>query len=176
MKFLQLFLLVLALFTLSQCKKDNAAPQLPPETTTGANKVGCRVNGQVLVPRSKGRTEGLQFGFINRANGRIPMFFLAFVDAEVSPFRSVMLEVDSLVLREGQTYPFRTPGGRHQASHFDGKQDYIKRDQDQGELTITRLDSVQRILSGRFHFVGTDRNSGQQVQVTEGRFDLRYSQ
>jgi hypothetical protein len=176
MKSSHLILFVLALFSLSQCKKDDEAPQLPPETTTGANQAGCRINGQVLIPRSKGRTEGLTFAFINRGNGRTPSFFLAFVDAQASPFRSVVLEMDSLVLREGQTYPFRTPGGRRQASHFDGKQDYIKRDQDQGELTITRLDSTQRILSGRFHFVGTDKNSGQQVQVTDGRFDLRYSQ
>ncbi len=45
-------LLLAALLSLSQCKKNDLTPeeQLPPETQTGANTFGCLVNGQVWQP------------------------------------------------------------------------------------------------------------------------------
>jgi len=30
------------------------------------------------------------------------------------------------------------------------------------------------IISGRFDFVGTDKTTGRQVHVTDGRFDVRF--
>ena len=45
-------LLLAALLGLSQCKKTEADPvdQLPPATQTGANTLGCLVNGQAWTP------------------------------------------------------------------------------------------------------------------------------
>ncbi len=174
MKLLQSFLLVLALFTLSQCKKHNEAPQLPPETTVGANKAGCKIDGRVLVPRSRWTTEGLGFRLDNRGRGKISSFGFSILDAQVRPSPFLLVEMDSVILKEGQTYLFKTTKGNPQATCFDGNYQYIKRNQDNGELIITRLDSAKNIISGRFNFVGTDKNTGQQIQVTEGRFDLSY--
>lgn len=44
--------LCLLLTQCSQCKKDDPAPeeQLPPATQTGANTLGCLVNGQPYTP------------------------------------------------------------------------------------------------------------------------------
>jgi len=51
-------LLVLTLtLTLSSCTKNNpfrGNDQLPPETQTGANTVGCLINGKVFIPHAEG--------------------------------------------------------------------------------------------------------------------------
>lgn len=174
MKFLHLSLLALALSTLTQCKKDNEAPQLPPETTSGANKAGCRIDGQILAPRSRWPEQGLTFRLNNQGRGKISSFGFSILDAQIRPSPFLLVEMDSVVLREGQTYPFKTMKGNPQATYYDKDYEYIKRDQDNGELTITYLDSAKHIISGRFNFVGTDKHTGKQVQVTEGRFDLSY--
>ena len=53
-----LFLLLITTFTLSCCNKDDnpfsGKEQLPAETQTGANTVGCLVNGQVYLPSQSG--------------------------------------------------------------------------------------------------------------------------
>ena len=61
MKKLVFTLLLAASFILYACKKEKLEPTppfqpidytvLPPETQTGANTFGCKVNGEVWVPR-----------------------------------------------------------------------------------------------------------------------------
>ena len=50
-----LLLIVIGL-TLSCCNNDddNGGDTLPPETQTGANTVGCLVNGEVFLPKAEG--------------------------------------------------------------------------------------------------------------------------
>ena len=51
---------------------------------------------------------------------------------------------------------------------------YDATDNNSGELKINKFDSVNRIISGTFFFTGTDNSNGQTVNITEGRFDIRY--
>lgn len=51
---------------------------------------------------------------------------------------------------------------------------YEAQEQATGELTITRFDLKARIVSGRFHFIGIDSETGRQVHVTDGRFDVGF--
>ncbi|NCU05171.1 MAG: hypothetical protein GXC73_14420, partial [Chitinophagaceae bacterium] len=41
------------LLTASSCKKQNAGPQLPPETQTGANTLGFKIDGKVYTASGK---------------------------------------------------------------------------------------------------------------------------
>jgi len=43
----------------------------------------------------------------------------------------------------------------------------------QGELRITKLDQVKRIIAGTFSF-DAENKDGQKVEVREGRFDSTY--
>ncbi|MCC6289338.1 MAG: hypothetical protein IT249_15775 [Chitinophagaceae bacterium] len=65
------FLLFCFLFSLlllsSRCKKDRF--ELPPETTTGANTFGCKVNGKVFVPRDGNGRPGLYCQYVNLGTG-----------------------------------------------------------------------------------------------------------
>ena len=69
----QSFLLLACLFSLllsaPHCKKDRF--ELPPETTTGANTFGCKVNGKVFVPRDGNGRPGLfcQYAYLGEGEG-----------------------------------------------------------------------------------------------------------
>lgn len=45
---------------------------------------------------------------------------------------------------------------------------------DSGQLTITKNDPIQGILSGRFWFDAADKETGEKVEIREGRFDIVY--
>ncbi|WP_035557488.1 DUF6252 family protein [Hymenobacter sp. IS2118] len=168
-------LALLALLTLSQCKKKDEAPDLPAETTTGAMTLGCRVDGRVFVPRDGRGKPGLFVQYVYLGAGKGGGYFLNIpaTDWKPNPPGGINITTDSLLVEEGKTYAFKNTKGSPQASYSFGTQ-YIKLDQDPGELTITRFDPSQGIVSGRFHFVGTDPATGKQVRVTDGRFDVRF--
>ncbi|MBN8788474.1 MAG: hypothetical protein J0I84_15400 [Terrimonas sp.] len=172
----QSFLLFACLFSLllsaSRCKKDRF--ELPPETTTGANTFGCKVNGKVFVPRSGNGRPGLfcQYVYLGEGEGGGWFLNIPAVDWKASPNEIVSIATDSLLIEEGVTYEFKNQKGYPQAFYFKSEK-YLKRDTASGKLHITKQDRNNRILSGTFEFVGTN-NTGESVNVTEGRFDILY--
>ncbi|QIL78438.1 DUF6252 family protein [Hymenobacter sp. HDW8] len=165
--------LLLAL-PLSQCRQQEAEP-LPPETRTGAQTFGCKIDGRVFVPRNGRGKPGLVVEYVNLGEGKGGGYYLNLpaTDWRSTPLEGVNITTDSLLVEEGQTYQFQNSKGSAHASYYGGVE-YQKRDQDVGELIITRLDPQQGILSGRFHFVATHPTTGRQVHVTDGRFDVRF--
>lgn len=167
-------LFVLAL-CLTQCKKKDPSPQLPPETTTEAMTFGCKIDGRVFVPRNYYTRTCLFVQYVDLGPGKSGGYFLNIpaTDWAAKPIEGVSITTDSLLVQESKTYRFQTTKGSAHAEYF-ADVEYKKRDQDPGELTITRFDPGQGILSGGFHFVGTHLPSGRQAIVTEGRFDVRF--
>jgi hypothetical protein len=168
-------LLALGLLTLSQCKKKDSSPQLPLETTTGAMTFGCKIDGRVFVPRNYYTRTGLYVQYVYLGPGKGGGYFLNIpaTDWAAETIEAVRITTDSLLVQEGKTYPFRTSKGSAHAEYH-ASVDYEKLDQDDGQLTITRFDAQQGIISGRFDFVGTDKSTGRHVRVTDGRFDVRF--
>ncbi|AIZ65409.1 hypothetical protein PK28_17200 (plasmid) [Hymenobacter sp. DG25B] len=165
------------LLLLSQCKKHEASPQLPPETTIGAMTFGCKVDGRIFLPKDGAGQLGLYVQYVNlgtEPDGDSYFLNIPAVRWRPSPSEGIHITADSLLVEEGKTYSFKNSKGSAQASYRSSPNTYQKLDQDEGELTITRFDRTQGILSGRFHFVGTNAQTGQQVQVTDGRFDVKF--
>lgn len=159
----------LILFINSRCKKSDAEPQLPPETTTGAGTFGCKVDGKVFLPRGGSGSPGLRVEYINYGNGDWRLNVAA-IDWESK--RSVSIETDSLLLEEGITYELKASKGFAKGQYVDKLIAYGIRIGDTGTLKVTRHDLNERILSGIFWFNVTSDNS--KANVTEGRFDVRY--
>jgi hypothetical protein len=169
---------VMTIFTFSQCKKNKAEePQLPPETQTGAMTFGCKVNGQIFLPKDGNGRPGLYVQYVNLGNVPDGGWHLNIPAYNYSSNKGVSIETDSLLLVEGMTYQFKTTIGTANAFYLEnipnGVNVYPKLDNDAGSLIIKRHDPIQRILSGSFSFIGTDGN-GVKINITEGRFDIRY--
>lgn len=163
------------LLCLAQCRTKDPAPQLPPETTTGAMTFGCKIDGRVFVPRNYYTRTGLYVQYVYLGPGKGGGYFLNIpaVDWAADPIEGVSITTDSLLVQEGQTYSFKNAKGSVKA-FYSSDVEYHKLDPDDGQLTITRFDAQQGIVSGRFNFVGTNKSTGRQVRVTDGRFDVRF--
>ena len=70
------------------------------------------------------------------------------------------------------SYNFKKAKGNIQSFYYKGIE-YDKLDTDSGELKITKFDQANHVLSGTFFFTGTN-SSGTKVNITDGRFDIKY--
>lgn len=177
--FLRLFIVaIIIILTTCQCKKKTQEPELPPETTTGAMTFGCKINGKVFVPRDGRGKPGLYVQYVNYniGPGAIGGWYLNIPATNwvPNPPEGINISTDSLLVVEGATYPFKYhKKGFPEAFYQNGPQ-YDAMDNNSGELKIKKFDSVNRIISGTFFFTGTDNSNGQTVNITDGRFDIRY--
>jgi len=176
-----LFLLII-LFTLSCCDKDNnpfsVNDQLPAETQTGANTVGCLVNGQVFLPKQEGINPDVNC-FYQLVDGEY-FFTMNFADLRGTGRKDVSVQTFRINLQANQTYVLNknyildgdyTGGGGSYSTSLSNEfnTNTIKT----GELKITKLDSANAIISGTFWFDAIN-SAGEVVEIRNGRFDWNY--
>lgn len=175
-----LILLIAIGLTLCCCSNDdnNSGDKLPPATQTGANTVGCLVNGEVFLPKSEGINPAVVVNY---------EFFegdfylnLRFTDQRNGGNEGVRLRTQRIDLEVNHTYQldkntvndgdFTGGGGEYQTSVFN---EYLTTSSIIGELTITRLDLSNSIISGKFWFDAVNED-GEIVEIRDGRFDYQY--
>ncbi len=171
--------LILFLFTILYCcsKEDNLG-DLPPETQVGANTVGCLVNGKVLIPHDEGINPSVNC-FYQFVDGEF-FFTMSFADLRGTTNEGVTVQTARINLQEGQTYilskniiddgDYSGGGGVYELS---ASNRYFTNMLNKGELTITRVDLSNSIISGTFWFDAIN-DEGQIVEIREGRFDWDY--
>lgn len=180
MKFIKISLpalLIVTIFTFSQCKKNkDEEPQLPPETTTGAMTFGCKVNGKVFVPKDARGKPGLFVQYVNLGAGAGGGWYLNIPATNWQPStpEGVNINTDSLRLVEGNTYLLKYRKKGFAGAFYQIGLVYEINESILGELKITKSDTINRILSGQFFFTGIDFSTGKNVNITDGRFDVRY--
>jgi len=187
MKKIILFFCILPLLSTTSCNNDdnnnsqNPASQLPEATQVGANTAGCLVNGEVLLP------QGVVIGanlvcFYQLINGEY-FFSLGYGDNTNDPLKGINVFTSIIQLEEGETYILQNPddntisggGGEYSLfSSFSNPIEYNTNSTYSGELTITRLDTSNSIISGTFWFDAVNTND-EVIEVREGRFDMQYS-
>ena len=173
-KHLILLLFFSSLLLNSKCKKENE-PQLPPETTTGAMTFGCKIDGKVFVPKGSyaGPDISAQYLFLGTGPGGGWFLNIGAANRIDNPKKNISIETDSLLILEGNAYSLKSAKGFAYGRHLSDIISYQMNSGDTGELFITKHDQTQRILSGRFSFTAS-RSNGEKVNITEGRFDIRY--
>lgn len=176
MRILKLTLIVLGFLLLnsSSCRKDEEET-LPPETQTGANTFGCLVNGNVWrnngvapFPGSNLNTNvGINYftlGILNTNNKDInqTMSFTVFASIKLGKYNLNSEQLHAKFANEMTNCFYQT--------------DSIET----GILEITNFDTLHYIISGRFNFKAVKLSSSTGscdsiVNITEGRFDIKYA-
>jgi hypothetical protein len=160
----------------SQCRKNNADPTLPPETTNGAGTFGCKINGRNFVPRSGNGEPGLHVRYFREISGQNEYWSLAITAGQYKfrPTETIQIGTDSLLLEAGTNYQFNRGLGNPFVLYLYGLERYQYKPEKAGDLFITKHDRDARILSGRFWFNIYSLADSSILRVTEGRFDVRY--
>ena len=172
---------IFAFILLVGCKKD--VESLPDPTQTGANTFGAKVDGAFWVPQRftsvgsstilEARMTGTGTLIINARN-----------------FSSSPTETEFEILIRNMTgpgtYPLdqltaKQPGesasyGYYIQRKFMPEHEWITNAAHTGSVTITKYDPANRIVSGTFAFnAATTDGSANPISVTEGRFDITFS-
>jgi hypothetical protein len=163
------------------CDKDdkptNPIDQLPPATQTGAQTIGCLVNG---VPFTD---SGVMNNFYQFINGE---YFLV-INWKMNTsdgFRDGQIALRKVTIQEGETYSLNisdfieddfTGGNGTFATSINGVRQYETNENYTGKIHFTRFDTQNFIISGTFEFEAQDIFSEETVSITNGRFDLNFT-
>ncbi|WP_452224054.1 hypothetical protein [Lacinutrix chionoecetis] len=159
---------------------DDAGPtdpidQLPPATQTGEQTFGCLINGEPFVPPNFG--------------GNAPNAFYQFVDDAYtlgisagtgggSELKSINIGCLDMPLIEETTYTLlEFASGNYFGEFFRGGGVgliFSTTESNPGTLNITNFDNENFIISGTFEFSVID-DDGNEINITDGRFDLNYT-
>lgn len=168
------------LFTaLYGCKKDDDG--LPKATQSGKEVMGAKVDGEVWTNKAR-------FCFacplsLEATFGNNYLSITGRQDVENNKEITIQLVINNP--RSGSTIELLNGYGNPLPSSYARLSNYTNDTQflefytsatKTGRVTITRFDADAKIASGTFEFTGEHTNgSGAVVNVTSGRFDVKYS-
>ena len=165
----RILLLLLTTFTLSCCNNEDDKPQnpidqLPPATQTGANTFGCLINGEPFVVSNTSNQTAIYQGGVLQIGGGIDN---SIMDKRISINISAPINLNTpydLTLFPNNLAIFVNNG---EGCYYD--YDHTT----SGTLTITKFDQTNFIIYGTFNF-STQTNECENINITNGRFDLQY--
>lgn len=173
--FLVLFVLIL-LF--AACTKT--VEQLPEPTQTGANTFGAKVNGENWGPLKAGvlpasnlleaRYSGNNSIVINARN-----FSRAPIETEMEIYiQNVTAPGVFLLNQDTERYPYQSANyALYEKRNITIEDEWKTSSTATGQVTVTRIDTINHIVAGTFSFNTQPRYGGTPVTVTDGRFDIR---
>jgi hypothetical protein len=160
-----------------QCKEDDDSyakelAKLPPYTKKGYNTFGCLINGKAFPQSSEGYHQKQVYYYNGELHINYSTMFNSFDANEAITVRTNKIHKEGAftiepILGEDQ-FTVITGGddGFYSTILF---QSPIER---RAAITITRLDSINHIISGTFSFKARSIQSDKEVSVEHGRFDI----
>jgi hypothetical protein len=173
-----LTILVLIITSSSNCKKNRLfGDKLPSATQEGKNTCGFLVNGKVWLPRGDNGYPNLSCDYDETFMGGA--FNINGYRYENGANNSISFVVASDSIQTAGLYKLNTRSERTRFAEYTNlvtrcHYQWIDTIPNQNAyLNITKLDKVNRIVSGTFEFAlatsGCDT-----VRITQGRFDMKY--
>ncbi|MBP6302035.1 MAG: hypothetical protein KBB37_03765 [Bacteroidia bacterium] len=160
-----------------QCKEDEPdkteeLAKLPPATTKGRNTFGCLINGKAFPQSSEGYHEKMVYYYDGELFVSYSTMFNSFDANEIITIRTNKIHSEGIfqiepIAGEDQ-FSVNTGGNLYSCRYFPSHEDR------NALITITRLDSINHIISGKFSFKAKTRQGDKEVSVEHGRFDFFY--
>lgn len=180
-----LTLLFSSLFLLLACNKDddptptpvNPADQLPPATQTGEVMLACTVNGVPYITKGYDQVTSY-YQWVNGGYG----FIIAGRKETDLMWQITIGNSGNAPIEQGKTYPLNSnnPGHYGGGKVIGGPDNHLNSSVTNttytGELTITKFDLQNEIVSGTFWFDIENPWTGKKIEVRNGRFDTHFSQ
>jgi hypothetical protein len=177
----KLLLFFLTTFALMSCDKDDDAPQTLPEATqTGRGIFACYVNGKPYIDIRQPNTINFN-AYYQLVNGEY--FFNVTSSKEVSGLefiQTIKIATYEREVNSGETYQLLTGIEGNAWAGCAVKLNSITSEFSEtnseysGEMTITKLDIENQIVSGTFWFDVENPFTGETIEIREGRFDTNF--
>jgi hypothetical protein len=168
MRLWYLYILLLSTTLTTSCNKD----KLTKETQEGKNTLSCKVNGKVFIAEHDRPSSGpaMFANLVLDQNGINATVYG--INTVTYPNREINIIIEDF--KGVGTYVTSGSDSYCEYSEFPQAQ-YSTMISGSGTIHITKDDRSAKILSGTFEFVaGNKNNSGTQVEITLGRFDISY--
>lgn len=178
-----IFFIVLTL-TLSCCNKNDdnqqiePIDQLPPATQNGEQTIGCLVNGQAFVDNASFNN------FYQFVDGEYYLVINWDMDTSEG-YKDGQLAISKIEIQEGQTYildkssnidgDYTGAGATFVSTLLEIYGQYETNANYTGQIHFTRFDTQNFIISGTFNFEAQEIQNGETISITDGRFDLNFT-
>ncbi|HEX4877223.1 MAG TPA: hypothetical protein VFV31_11175 [Chitinophagaceae bacterium] len=162
----------------ASCKKE--VTELPPETQTGANTFAAKVNGEIWVPQGFGPFPANNLLEVRKLG---PNMYIHARNFSRSPketeFEFFLMDVTGpgvYRLNSTSSYPTQAVSyGYYVKRNLTPTNEFMTSATHTGTVTITKLDTVNFIVSGTFQFTASDIfGADPPITVSEGRFDIDF--
>jgi hypothetical protein len=154
--------------------KPPAEEQLPPITTTGAGTFGCKVNGKVWVAKSNKTGWPPTYASINR-----PAQYETNISGSFINGNTDYVIINILFKNENKTdylIGFNNDNSPKGQYYDIDKNTFWRTDSIRGGgIKLLRYDTLNQIISGTFFFDCINKETGDVLKITEGRFDMHYT-
>lgn len=159
---------LLAILFLSSCEKEEVIPKY---TESGENTFAAYVNGELWIPRGRPQIfkTSLTYNYYPEDEVlSIEAFRKKEPEGEYINVNLMGVDGEGVYSFQGKEQTITFSGVCHYSGGY-GNNEYVYRD---GTLEITKLDTVNWIIAGKFeatlHKAGCDT-----LRITEGRFDFK---
>ena len=159
------------------CKKETPLPQA---TQSGANTLGCKINGKAWIAEDNNEPFNRTFGVQGGYQGSIVAGIRNCVWIEARRNDRSLLHLYIRQVDKPGVYPLNLSTGTRPGAlvpynyglYFASPNRFMTDPGHTGQVTITRADTIRGIVSGTFEFSGYDSKNKQTITITEGRFDV----
>ena len=150
--------------------------KLPPITTEGKNTFGCLLNGKAWIPKTDGGLFNERLSVRYEHTGLSIQANLRINDDAVRQKLSVIAVFTDLGVYQIPPPPFggemftnlkNKPMGTIECTSYKCKPEDT-------EIEILYINTSQRIISGTFNYKNLTNRCGDVINITDGRFDVRY--
>jgi len=181
MKITKYLLLISTVICLAaSCNKDDSPPpepELPPLTTEGLNTLGCYMNGEPWVAEIPPLTEIIGWSRVD-AGYRTSDGRFGLIASKKNKENTINESVRLLAhFNNLGTYNLVVRPSVHSNYSDDRISGCIHYDLDtlkSRTIEIIHLDTINRTVSGKFHFTAFHSDCQDTVTITDGRFDVYY--
>lgn len=187
MKAYLLPLFLVPLLLASSCKKDDTDPNgLPAATQEGKNTGGFLVNGEPWLPKASAvgnnpYTVSAAYGPLMYRAHRLEMSMFRYQDVNNNQSLTLYLayvrqpgtyqlnqDINTVVISK----PF--PSHAMYSVSSLGRTEFYTGSTAHGQVIITRLDTIARVVSGTFEAKLKEDGGPDSLSITQGRFDIKF--
>ena len=170
----KLLVLLTVALTISCCNKDDDNTEtLPPATQTGAGTFACKVNGTSYIDTSGGYFNC----FYQLVDG--DYYFGISGEDENNILRVIALASNAFEIEEGLQYTLTCDEPNNHYGEVGFTNQLVNSNtcnSNYGSMIISKLDFINNIVSGTFEFDIVHPNTGETIEIREGRFDTLFTQ